>query len=474
MPARSADTSSARAPALIIMEETTMSCSMEILHLLKDIAGENHVYAGESIGQDYTHDECASVSGTPDAVVEAADTESVSAVMKLCAERAVPVTVRGAGTGQAGGCVAVNGGVVLSLKNMNRVLSYDEHAGTLTVQPGVLLQDVKAEAEAHGKYYPPDPGEQTATIGGNAATDAGGPCAVKYGSTRSYVADAVIVLADGSAVRLGDRPEYASVIGGEGALGVITELTLRLADKPKAQTILLLPFMDAESCIAAGLKLRAHEPAGLEYMDTDMVEYAGRVTGNPVFPVKLDGERVGATLMLTLEGESEDALDEELEAIAEEAEELECLDILVVDTPTLKRDAAAAYAAFHTSTETAPGHGEVNVTLPPEQVAAYAAFAKEQGEAAGLTVLSYAHIGSGGVHVHAVSELPRAEFEPKFAALAASLYEKCAALGGDTAGEYGVGCAKKAYLGEEKRAAFKAAKAALDPRGILNPGKVAD
>ena len=442
---------------------------------LSAIVEEKRVLTGERIGADFGHDELPGAPAhMPDIAVEALSAEEIAAVMKLCAERGVPVTVRGAGTGKAGGSVPVNGGVVLSVKGMNRILAFDGENKTLTVQPGVLLQDVKAEAAAHGLYYPPDPGEKTATIGGNAATNAAGPCAVKYGATRDYVLAAKVVYPGGETAELCSGDELEALLGSEGTLGVIAELTLKLVDKPACDAILLLPFMDAESCIAAGLKLRAHEPAGLEYMDTDMVEYAGRVTGNPVFPVKLDGERVGATLMLTLEGESEDALDEELEAIAEEAEELECLDILVVDTPTLKRDAAAAYAAFHTSTETAPGHGEVNVTLPPEQVAAYAAFAKEQGEAAGLTVLAYAHIGSGGVHVHAVSELSRAEFEPKFAAFAASLYEKCAALGGDTAGEYGVGCAKKAYLGEEKRAAFKSAKAALDPRGILNPGKVAD
>ena len=453
-----------------------MSCSMEILHLLKDIAGENHVYAGESIGQDYTHDECASVSGTPDAVVEAADTESVSAVMKLCAERAVPVTVRGAGTGQAGGCVAVNGGVVLSLKNMNRVLGYDEHAGTLTVQPGVLLQDVKAEAEAHGKYYPPDPGEQTATIGGNAATDAGGPCAVKYGSTRSYVADAVIVLADGSAVRLGDRPEYASVIGGEGALGVITELTLRLTDKPGCEAILLLPFAGAEECVSAAAAILAagFEPAALEFLDTALVEYSGSVTGSAVFPVSLDGERVAATLMLTLEGADEDAVMEQMEALAERAEELGCLDILVGDTPNMMRDFRAAYDAFHTSVESAASSCEANVSLPPEEVWTYMEFARAEGAKRGITPMFCAHLGSGGVHTFAVSDKPRSEFAPAAGEYMAALYEKCASLGGDPAGEYGVGRVKGAYLSAERRAAHAALKAELDPEGILNPGKAAE
>ena len=116
--------------------------------------------------------------------MEAKSAEEVAAVLKLCSENDVPVTVRGAGTGQVGGSVPVKGGVVLSVKGMDKILGYNEEERTLRVQPGVLLQDVKAEAEKHGLYYPPDPGEKTATIGGNAATDAGGPCAVKYGSTK--------------------------------------------------------------------------------------------------------------------------------------------------------------------------------------------------------------------------------------------------------------------------------------------------
>lgn len=122
---------------------------------------------------------------------------------------------------------------MLSLKGMNKILTFDDGKRTLTVQPGVLLQDVKAEAEAHGLNYPPDPGEQTATIGGNASTNASGPSALKYGKTKDYILDATLVLADGSVVKLSDKPEYAAVLGSEGTLAVITELTLRLIERPK-------------------------------------------------------------------------------------------------------------------------------------------------------------------------------------------------------------------------------------------------
>ena len=431
-----------------------------------------NVLTGDLIGADYCHDEYPGGNYCPEAVVEALSTEDVATVMKLCHETGIPVTVRGAGTGQVGGAVPVKGGIVLSVKGMNKVLDYAD--GILKVQPGVLLQDVKAEAEKNGMYYPPDPGEKTATIGGNAATNAGGPCAVKYGSTKDYVLDAVIVLADGSITTLAGNE---AVIGSEGTLAVICELTLKLVDKPKADAILLLPFMDTESCIKAAATVigTGCAPAVVEYMDTDMVEFSGNVTGNPVFPVEMDGERVTATLMAVLEGEDDDAVMEQMEAIAELAEDMECLDILVGDTPTMKRDMWAAHDAFHTSMESgAKNSFEYNITVPAENIAEMVEWAKALAGEKGLKALAYAHVCTGGMHIHIASDGEKDEFKAAIADFSAAVYEKCAALGGDIRGEYGIGYAKTAYLGENVRDEFKAAKAKLDPKGILNPGKVAD
>lgn len=453
---------------------------MALNNMLSSLSGMN-LLRNDSIPLDYMHDELAGGVGCmPEAVVEVKTADEVSAVMKLCAAEGVAVTVRGAGTGKAGGSVAVKGGVVLSVKGMNQILDFDEAASTLTVQPGVLLQDVKAEAAKHGLCYPPDPGEQTATVGGNASTNASGPSAVKYGTTKDYVVDATLVLADGSTVKLSDKPEYAAVLGSEGTLAVITELTLKLVPKPGYDAILLLPFLDSESCVSAARKIieAGYDPAVAEYLDTDMVEYAGAVTGNPVFPVTTtDGERVGATLMLTLEGADEDSVMEQMETLAELAEELECLDILVGDTPTMKRDFWAAHDAFHTSTETAKCSGELNIDVPAEHIAELVAFAKALGGERGLKVMAYAHVGSGGVHIHAVADMAKDEFAAAMSALADAVYAKCVEFGGDIVGEYGVGYAKIAAfqaLEPEKYAAFAAVKAGFDPNGVLNPGKVVE
>lgn len=445
---------------------------------LQELLSGYRLSTGGDIGADYTHDELAGGAPySPQAVVELESTEDVAAVLKQCCGVSMPITVRGAGTGKAGGSVPVKGGLVLSLKGMNKILSFDQDRSILSVQPGVLLQDVKAEAAKLGLSYPPDPGEKTASIGGNASTNASGPCALKYGKTRDYIADATLVLADGSVARLSDKPEYAEVLGSEGILAVITQLELRLVKRPAKDVILLLPFMDSGSCISAALKLRDFAPAALEYLDTDLVEFSGKVTGNPVFPIEMDGERVGATLMLQLEGESDDELDEQMEAVAELAEELECLDILVVDTPTLKRDTWAAHDAFHTSMETAKHSGELNLDLPAEAVGEFVDYAKGLGQELGLDVLAYAHVGSGGVHLHTLPQSEEGDFAPLMAQFSSQAWAKCVELGGSIAGEYGVGYAKLAAFKALEGGAYArlaALKAEMDPKGILNPGKVVE
>lgn len=447
-----------------------------MIEKLKAITGLN-ILTGDMIGADFCHDEYPGENYVPEAVVEAASTEKVAAVLKLCSENNIPATVRGAGTGQVGGSVPIKGGVVLSVKGMNQILGYEN--GVLRVQPGVLLQEIKAEAEKNGMYYPPDPGEQTATIGGNVATNAGGPCAVKYGKTRDYVADAVVVLADGSIETLSSREEFSSVIGCEGTLAVITEISLKLVEKPGADAILLFPMVDIESGVAAAKAICAagFEPAVVELMDTDIVEFSGKVTGNPVFPVEMDGERVGATLMVTIEGSDDDDVMEKMEAVAGLAEEgeIEPLDILVGDTISMKREFWAAHAAFHTSMESgAKSAFEVNVDVPVDAVAEMVEYAKETCRDNGLSAYIHAHVMSGGMHIHVASDKNREETAGARKTVCDALYAKVKELGGDIAGEYGIGYAKVEYLCDACKADFAAKKAALDPKGILNPGKVVD
>ncbi len=432
------------------------------------------VLTGEDIGADFCHDEYPGGDYVPMAVVEAMSADEVSKVLKLCYENETAITVRGAGTGQVGGSVAIEGGIVLSVKGMTKVIGYDEASAVLTVEAGMLLQDVKAEAAKYAMQYPMDPGELTATIGGNVATNAAGPGAVKYGRTGDYVVDAKLVMADGTVASLDGKKD---VIGSEGTLAVITEVSLKLVPKVAADAILLLPFMDFETAVTACKAVldADYSPSILELMDTDIVELSGKVTGNPVFPVEMEGERVGATLMMTLEAEDDDAVMEKMEGIAGlwEEGEIECLDILVGDTVTMKRDFWAAHAAFHTSMESGVRSArEINITVPMEGIAQMMDYAKACGEKVGISVYQHAHVKSGGMHIHVGADMSKDELSKVFTGFADEVYAKCSELDGDVGGEYGIGYAKKAYVSAKDKAAFVDVKAQYDPKGILNPGKI--
>ena len=221
----------------------------ELIEQLTAIA-PGRVFVGGDINEDYAHDEMAIYGKRmPDAVVEALTTEEIAAVMKLCNENKIPVTPRGAGTGLVGGAVPIHGGVLLVTTRMNQILAYDEDNFTVTVQPGVLLNTLATDALTRGLLYPPDPGEKFATLGGNVSTNAGGMRAVKYGSTRDYVKAMTVVLPTGEIIKLGSSVSKTSsgysllnlMIGSEGTLGVITELTLKLIPAPKETISLIIP-----------------------------------------------------------------------------------------------------------------------------------------------------------------------------------------------------------------------------------------
>ena len=224
----------------------------EILEQFKAIV-PGKVYAGEEINSDYFHDEMPIYGkGAPEVVIEATTTEDIAAIVKVCYENSLPVIPRGAGTGLTGAAVAVDGGVMIDMSKMNKILGYDLENFVVRVEPGVLLNDLAEDAQKQGLLYPPDPGEKFATLGGNVSTNAGGMRAVKYGCTRDYVRAMTVVLPTGEIVKLGATVSKTItgysllnlMIGSEGTLGIITELTLKLIPAPKETISLIIPYTD--------------------------------------------------------------------------------------------------------------------------------------------------------------------------------------------------------------------------------------
>uniref|UniRef100_UPI004027ABD5 FAD-binding oxidoreductase n=1 Tax=Candidatus Scatomorpha intestinigallinarum TaxID=2840923 RepID=UPI004027ABD5 len=459
-----------------------------VLERLRRVLGEALVF-GEAVKEDFSHDEMPIYGKfAPEAVCFPSSTEEVAEVMRICCEECVPVTVRGAGTGLVGGCVPLCGGLVLSTERMNSILAYDMNNLTVTIQPGVLLRDLAADALAHGLMYPPDPGEKTSTVGGNVSTNAGGMRAVKYGVTRDYVLAMTVVLPSGEVLKLGKAVCKTSsgysllhlMIGSEGTLGVITELTLKLIPKPIMDVSLLLPFEEISAAIASvpAIKLANLEPQSIEFMERDIVESSAEFTGNPVFPTRVNGRDVGAYILVTLVGGSEAELTAKMDRLAEVAERAGAFDVLVVWTDNLKKDVWAARSAFLTAIEAdSKLLDEMDVVVPVDRIAEFLAFARAEAEKNGLRLRAFGHAGDGNLHIYCCSnELEEAEFKRRCKLAMDSCYKKCDEFQGQVSGEHAIGHAKKDYLrlsaGETAYGLMAAIKQVFDPKGILNPGKV--
>ena len=460
----------------------------ELMEQLSAVA-PGRVFTGSDINVDYSHDEMPIYGkAMPEAVVEALTTEEIAAVMKFCNENHIPVTPRGAGTGLVGGAVPIQGGVLLVTTRMNKILSYDEDNFTVTVQPGVLLQTLAEDAATRGLLYPPDPGEKLATLGGNVSTNAGGMRAVKYGCTRDYVKAMTVVLPTGEIIKLGSSVSKTSsgysllnlMIGSEGTLGVITELTLKLIPAPKETVSLIIPYPDMESCISTvPAFFREHlQPQALEFMGKDIVISSEAYVGKQVFPRQIEGVDAEAYLLVTFDGNDADELDAMIERASEVVLEAGAIDVLVADTPALKRDAWAARSSFlEAIMADTKLLDECDVVVPVTQIANFLVYVDSLEQEVGLKIRSFGHAGDGNLHIYCCSnDLAEDEFKARAEKFMEAVYLKATELGGQVSGEHGIGSGKVAFLaeslGDVNMRLMEEIKKTFDPNLILNPGKV--
>lgn len=461
----------------------------ETAEKLRSIVGDRRFSAGGSVNENYSHDEMP-IYGKylPEAVCLVESTEEVSEIMKICSANKIPVTVRGAGTGLVGGCVPVHGGIVISTEKMNRITGYDMKNLCVHIQPGVLLCDLAADALAHGVMYPPDPGEKTATVGGNVSTNAGGMRAVKYGVTRDYVMAMTVVLPSGEIIKLGKSVCKTSsgysllhlMIGSEGTLGIITELTLKLIPKPIRDVTLILPFSDIATAIASvpSIKLANLDPQSIEFAERDVIDSSAEFTGNHIFPTIVNGKEAGAYILVTLVGDSEQELTMKMDRLSTVAEQVGAYDVLVVWTDSLKKDVWAARSAFLTVIEAQTKLlDEMDVVVPVDKIAPFLVYVHEEAEKQGVYVKSFGHAGDGNLHIYCCSnDLEEDEFKRRVKKLMDASYSKCTEFEGQVSGEHSIGHAKKEYLresvGDTAYGLMGQIKKVFDPDEILNPGKV--
>ena len=442
------------------------------------------VFSGEAISSDYDHDEMTIYGHyMPEAVIQALTTEDVSAVLKYCNDHNIAVTPRGAGTGLCGGCVAIRGGVVLSTEKMKKVIEVDTKNMTATVEPGVLLMEFPKSLEGTGLFYPPDPGEKTATMGGNAMTNAGGMRAVRYGVTRDYVLGMEVVLASGEVINLGGKNVKTSsgyslidlMVGSEGTLGFLTKLTVKLIPEPKVNLSLLMPFDDLDACIGAVPAVLGCgcEPTAVEFMEREVIACAETYLGKQFPDTSAD-----AYLLVRLDGASVEALKPAMDTLTDLALSIGAKNVLLADTDERKESIWNARGAFLEAIKgSTPEMDECDVVVPREIIPAFVRKSVEIGKKLGVRICSFGHAGDGNLHIYACKdELTDEVWNDVVEKVMDELYIAAHEMGGEVSGEHGIGHAKKGFLaqsmGETQMNLMRGIKASFDPKGILNPGKV--
>jgi glycolate oxidase len=450
---------------------------------LKGLLGPDCVLTAQEDLIPYAFDGTAALRQLPRAVVFPRNPQDVSAVLKLAREHHAPVVTRGSGTGLSGGSVPVKGAIVLCLVKLDKILELDARNLTLLAEAGVITQKIFETADAAGLFYPPDPSSmKISTIGGNVAENSGGLRGLKYGVTRDYVMALEVVLADGSVCWLGNKcvKDVAGYnlrdlfIGSEGTLGVVTKVLLRLLPKPAARQTLLATYaqMDAAAETVSAIIAARIIPCTLEFLDRKTIRCVEDYTHV--------GLPTDAEALLLIETDGHPA------AVADEAAQIEALarahcatDVRRAATPAEATQLATARrSAFSALARLKPTTILEDATVPRSELANMIRFIEQTAARHQLEIATFGHFGDGNLHPTFLTnerdagEMRRVETAMK------EIFDHALSLGGTITGEHGVGLAKKAFLrqqlGDASYTLLHKIKRALDPDGLLNPGKIFD
>lgn len=460
----------------------------KLLKKLKEIIPDKKRIVAHDIPEKYLSDTLGRLKGEAAALVFPQSTEEVSKILKYAHKHGIPVTPRGAGTNLVGSTVPVDGGIILDFSHMDKILELDENTMTITVQPGLLLQDLQKYVEERGLFYPPDPGEKASSVGGNISTNAGGMRAVKYGVTRDYVRGLEVVTADGSVLIAGGKNvKDASglslknlYIGSEGTLAVITKCILKLIPKPETTLSVLVPYPDLKTGIRSVLSvLRANaNPTAVEFMERKVVKL-----GEDFLGVKYPYPEAGSYILLTFDGHATEVREnaERIRKLTLDGGALAYLPLTdTAQNPSNVIPSAAdiwkVRGALVKAVEAFSEQEPVDIVVPIDKTAEFISFINKLDEESGMQMVSFGHAGDGNVHLCVVrGDRDLKTWHKELKANMDRAYHKAYELGGITSGEHGIGISKRRYFLRETPGenleVMNRIKDALDPKHILNDKK---
>lgn len=444
------------------------------------IHDDTRLLFGGNIPPEYCSDALGRLRGEAEALVFPLSTEEVCGILRYANANRVPVTPRGAGTNLVGSTVPLQGGIILDLSRMDRILELDRDTMTATVEPGVLLRDFQSYVEERGFFYPPDPGEKASSIGGNISTNAGGMRAVKYGVTRDYVRGLEAVLSDGTVLKVGGKQvKDASglslkhlFIGSEGTLAVITKCLLRLLPKPEASVSVLVPYADLDTGIRSVLTLLQADanPTAVEFMERKVVELGEKFSG-----VRYPRPDAGSYILLTFDG-SKREVDAHVEQVGQLALASGAMEYIVLTDPAQSADIWRVRGALVKAVEAVSEQEPVDIVVPISRTAEFIRIINRLEASSGMRMVSFGHAGDGNVHLCVMrGERDEETWKRELRENMEKAYAEAYRLGGVASGEHGIGTAKRHYFlretPQENLTTMNRLKDALDPLHILNDQK---
>lgn len=447
---------------------------------IRRIVGAENVYDDRETRVCYSYD-ATNIKYLPDLIVFPRTPQEISAIIKLANEARFPVIPRGAGTGFTGGTIPIAGGVVLVLTKMNKILKIDPANLLAIVEPGVVTYELQKEVEKMGLFYPPDPASlKSSTIGGNVAEGAGGPRAVKYGTTKDYVIGLEVVLPTGEIISTGVQTVKSVVgydltkllVGSEGTLGVITKIILRLLPLPKAKRTMLAIFPAIESAANAVSQIIGSKivPTTLEFMDNACIRCVEDYLhmGLPV--------EAGALLIIEVDGAPE-ALTGEIEEIKKICQNYNALEIKIAkDNQEAEELWKARRAVSAAVVRLNPTKINEDITVPRSRVPDILRRVEEIARKFNLIIVNFGHAGDGNIHVNVLIDKKKPGEEDRAHQAVKEIFTATLELGGTISGEHGIGITKAPYismeLGDLGLEVMQRIKKAFDPNNILNPGKI--